>query len=128
MTRRFFGTEARYPHLVAEQGTKILGWASIGAYSERCAYADTGEVSVYISPDWKGRGIGSQLFEQLIAAGRAHSLHSLIARIGEGNPASLALHHRWGFEDMGFLPEIGFKFGRRLGVHILQLRLMIPTA
>jgi phosphinothricin acetyltransferase len=113
--------DPRLPMFVAEVTGRVVGWANIGRYSDRCTYGDTGEVSIYVAPDFKGRGVGTLLLRTLVEAGRSAGLHTLIARIGEGNPASLALHARARFEEVGFLKEIGFKFGRRLGVHVLQV-------
>jgi phosphinothricin acetyltransferase len=122
-TQRFFEREKTYPHLVYIQNAAVVGWASIGPYSDRCAYGDTGEISIYIAPSAKGMGVGTKLLGALVTQARALPIHSLIARIGEGNPASLALHRRVGFSEIGFLKEIGMKFGKRLGVHIFQLML-----
>lgn len=121
MAARFDLDRARFPVLVAILDDKLVAWASVGLYSDRCAYGDTGEVSIYVAPEAKGRGVGSTLLRALVAAAWEGGLYGLIARIAEGNPASLALHRACGFVDRGFLPEIGQKFGRRLGIHLLQL-------
>jgi phosphinothricin acetyltransferase len=123
MRLRFFSTDNIYPKLVTESQARVVAWASIAAYSDRCAYEDCGEVSIYVAPEMKGRGIGRKLLPALIDAGRQMGLHTLIARIGEGNPSSLALHRSAGFEEAGFLKEIGAKFGRRLSVHLMQIML-----
>lgn len=113
----------RFPILVAELDGTIAGWGSLGAWSDRCAYRDTAETSFYVGPEFRGRGIGRALKQALIDEARRLEFHSLIARVAEGSAASLHLNESLGFRRVGTLRHVGFKFGRRLDVHILQLML-----
>ena len=79
---------AAHPVIVAEEGGKIVGWASLSPYSDRCAYARTAEVSVYIDEDARGRGLGGGLLEGILAAGKKTGLLQVLARVTEGNEAS----------------------------------------
>jgi len=111
---------ARYPILVAEQDNLIVGWASLSQWSDRCAYADTAEASLYVREEHQGRGIGRKLNEAIVQAGRKAGLHTLIARIAAGNQASIHLAEVAGFKHIGVMKEVGQKFGRRLDVHLMQ--------
>lgn len=97
-----------------------LGWASLSPYSDRCAYAQSAEVSIYVDTAARGKGAGNLLLKQLILEAQKLGLHSLISRITENNPVSVALHLRHGFTHAGTLKEVGEKFGKRLSVDFYQ--------
>jgi len=111
---------AKYPILVAEQDNLIVGWASLSLWSDRCAYSDTAEASLYVREEHQGKGIGRKLSEAIIQEGRKAGLHTLIARITEGNEASLHLAESVGYRHIGVMKEVGRKFGRLLDVHLMQ--------
>lgn len=113
--------DARHPVLVAECEGRLAGFAALSPWSDRCAYAATAENSVYVDEAWRSRGIGRALLAELLAAARKAGLHTVIARIAAGNPASEALHRAAGFAHIGTMREVGLKFGRRLDVHLYQL-------
>ena len=77
-------------------------------------------MSVYVAEDRRGRGIGKNLLEAVIAKGREAGLHSVIARIAEGNEGSVRLHRAVGFDEIGLMKEVGRKFGRLLDVLLMQ--------
>lgn len=108
------------PALVAEVHGEVQGWATLSPWSDRCAYSGTAEVSVYVDADARGQGLGRALLAALIEAGRRGGLHTLLARIAEGNPASAGLHEALGFVATGVMREVGRKFGRRLDVTLYQ--------
>jgi phosphinothricin acetyltransferase len=120
----YAGHGAAHPALVAVEGGKELGWASFSAWSERCAYARSAEVSVYVASPARGRGLAGELLDALLSAGRAAGLKQALARVTQDNEASLRLHARRGFVEVGRLRRVGEKFGRVLDVHILQLSLV----
>jgi L-amino acid N-acyltransferase len=109
-----------YVVLVAESGDAVIGWASISRWSERRAYDGTAEVSEYVDAARRGHGVGRALLDRLIEAGDRSGFHSLLARIADGNAASLHLHESRGFRTAGVMREVGWKFGRRIDVHLLQ--------
>lgn len=111
------------PVLVAEEGGVVAGWASLSDWSERCAYARSTEISVYIAEGSRGRGLGGALLDAALAAGRAAGVSQILARITGDNEASLRLHRKRGFVEAGLLKRVGEKFGQVLDVHILQLSL-----
>ena len=116
---------ASHPVIVAEEAGKVVGWASVSPYSDRCAYARTAEVSVYIDEKSRGRGLGGELLEDILAAGKKAGILQVLARVTEGNEASLKLHAKRGFFEAGRLRQVGEKFGKVLDVHILQKSLML---
>jgi L-amino acid N-acyltransferase len=111
----------RFPVLVAVLEDKVVGWASITRWSDRCAYADTGETSFYVHSSQRNRGIGRQLATAILEEARRGGFHTLIARIAEGSDSSLRLHESAGFVRAGTLRQVGRKFGKRLDVHMLQI-------
>ncbi|UCH10154.1 MAG: N-acetyltransferase [Fidelibacterota bacterium] len=109
-----------YPILVARMNNRVMGWAALSPWSDRCAYETTAEVSIYIRDEFQGRGVGARLLKVLLESGRQKGLHLAVARIVEGNPASLRLHHRAGFRNVGTMTEAGCKFERYLDVIIME--------
>ncbi|MGH9080591.1 MAG: GNAT family N-acetyltransferase [Acidimicrobiales bacterium] len=113
-----------YPAVVAVDDTgAIAGFGSLSAYRDRPSYATTVEDSVYVDGDHRGCGVGRSLLEELIVLAEQHGFHSMIARIGGANQASIGLHLACGFEMVGVEREIGRKFNRWLDVSVLQLLL-----
>jgi len=108
------------PIMVAEQDGRIIAWGALSKWSDRCAYTDTAEVSLYVTEPCQGKGIGTRLLTQLLDEGKKQGLHAVIARITEGNTHSLSLHESLGFFPIGVMKEVGVKFGKRLDVHLLE--------
>jgi len=108
------------PLLVAQAEDRIVGWAALSPWSDRCSYKTTAEVSIYIEKGHQGHGTGTRLMEALLKAGRQAGLHLTVARIVEGNPASIHLHEKAGFRNVGVMQETGYKFGRYLDVIIME--------
>lgn len=112
--------DERHPVLVALLDGKIVGWSALSRWSERPAYDDTAETSFYVGSKFRGRGIGRKLKEATIEEACRLKFHTLVARVAEGSEESLHLNVSMGFVHVGLLKEVGWKFGRRIGVHILQ--------
>jgi L-amino acid N-acyltransferase YncA len=108
------------PIMVAEQDGIVIAWGSLSKWSDRCAYTDTAEVSLYVTEPYQGKGIGTQLLKQLLEEGKQQGLHAVIARITEGNTHSISLHESLGFFPIGVMKAVGVKFGKRLDVHLLE--------
>lgn len=113
----------RYPILVADEAGAVVGWARLYPWSDRCAYARSAENSVYVHQGWRGQGVARQLMGELLARARARGISVILARIAEGNPASVRLHQTLGFERIGTMRRVGEKFGRVLDVEMMQLHL-----
>lgn len=111
-----------HPLLTAEVDGHAAGYASLSPYREKEAYAATVELSVYVDPKYRRRGVARGLMKEILAWARASSdVHTVVSVITGGNEASLRLHESFGFEYCGVLREVGEKFGRRLDVVNLQL-------
>jgi L-amino acid N-acyltransferase YncA len=113
-------TSGGYPVLVADSGGEVLGWSALGPYHARVGYRFTAEDSVYIAPDRQGRGLGLRLLGPLIEAAGRMGLHAVIGGIDSGNVASLRLHARLGFVEVGRFREVITKFDRWLDVVYVQ--------
>ena len=96
---------------------------SLTKWSERRAYDGTAETSFYVKADHRGQGIGRQIKDATIQEARRLQFHTLIARVAKGSDASLHLNQGAGFSHVGTLKEVGYKFGKYLDVHILQMML-----
>jgi L-amino acid N-acyltransferase YncA len=116
----FDSHNSRNPIIVAEIENTVIGWASLSKWSDRFAYSDTAEISVYIKDGYRGQGTGRQLIERIIQAGEEVGLHTIISRIVAGNEESIHLHEVFGFEHIGVMKEVGIKFGRLLDVVLMQ--------
>ena len=103
-----------------EADGSILGFGSLSPFHVRPAYAGTVEDSVYVHRDHRGRGLGRLLLVELVALGRDHGFHALIARIVGGHEASIALHAHCGFGHVGVEREVGRKFHRWLDVVVME--------
>jgi phosphinothricin acetyltransferase len=112
-----------YPVLVADEGGRVLGYASFGDFRAFDGYRFTVENSVYVDETARGRGIASALLVPLIGRARAIGKHAMIAGIAAENEVSIRLHRRLGFVETARMPEVGFKFGRWLDLVFMQLKL-----
>jgi phosphinothricin acetyltransferase len=103
----------RHRLLVAVAGDgAAVGYATSSRWRPKAAYDTTVESSVYCHPDFVGRGVGTQLYTALFDALGGEDVHRVVAGIGQPNPASVALHERFGFRRVGVFTSVGRKFGR----------------
>ena len=116
MRTRIAEISSRFPYFVYEENQEITGYCYAHTWKEKAAYKYTLETTVYLSPRYKGKGIGRQLMERLIEECRAGGYHALIACITEGNEASYSLHEKLGFRKVSHFEKVGLKFGRWLDV------------
>lgn len=101
------------PHLVADDGGQVLGFAYAGPFRPRAAYRYTVEDSVYVAPDAVGRGVGKAVLSEVLKACEAFGIRQVVAVIGDsGNAGSIGLHASLGFEHAGVGKSFGYKKGR----------------
>lgn len=106
---------------VNEDGS-IAGYATLSSFIAKDAYLSTVELSVYVSPNDRGKGVGKTLMQAIIQMARDDQrTHRVISIITSENAASNALHKKLGFRLAGTLTEAGFKFGRFLDVGYWEL-------
>jgi L-amino acid N-acyltransferase len=113
--------ERGYPVIVAVDETGVIGYASFGDWRPHSGYRHTVEHSVYVRDDQQGRGIGKALMIELIDRARRLGVHVMVAAVESGNLASIVLHKRLDFLQVGRMPQVGAKFGRWLDLTFLQL-------
>ncbi len=102
--------------LVAREDDVILGWAALSPTSSRWVYRGVAEVSIYVSQNAQGRGIGSWLLQALIDRSETLGIWTLQAGIFPENRASLRLHLEHGFREVGFREKLGqMTIGQRKG-------------
>ena len=116
-------TAANLPYLVMLDGDKLIGYAYATKWRVRAAYRHSVESSIYLDPDYAGKGDGTVLYEALLAELRQRGLHLVIAGIAKPNDASVRLHERLGFQKVAHFSEVGMKFGRWIDVSYWQLKL-----
>jgi L-amino acid N-acyltransferase YncA len=123
--RRFEAiTDAGLPFLVTERAGALAGYAYCAPWNTRPAYRSTVEDSVYVAPWAVGQGCGTELMTALLEACRGAGLREVIAVIADtGDPASVELHHRFGFVDAGRLTRVGYKHDRWIDTVLLQCTL-----
>ena len=110
------------PFLVAESPSgQLLGYALVAPWKPKRAYRYTVEDSIYLGPAASGKGLGRALLGALIEASKAAGLKEMLAVIADqGADASIRLHEKFGFTEIGRMGRVGFKFDRWLGTVLLQ--------
>lgn len=110
----------RRPWIVAEAAGRVVGYAYASAWNDRSAYRFTCQDSVYVDGALHRRGVGRALLGALIDRSRADGMTRMLAAIGGGSAASVALHAALDFVAVGRAEKIGFKFGAWLDVVYMQ--------
>lgn len=118
-----YGPAGRHRILVAQADGRVLGYATSSRWRPKAAYDPSVETSVYLDASATGRGIGTALYAALFEALRGEDVHRAYAGISGPNPASVALHERFGFSRVGTFTQQGRKFGRWWDVTWYEKRL-----
>ena len=103
-----------FPIIVAKIADEIVGFGYYSEFRFREAYKFTVEHSVYANKNCIGKGIGKLLLTELIERAKKQNLHTMIGVIDSENTNSIDFHKKFGFEEVGFIKESGFKFNRWL--------------
>jgi phosphinothricin acetyltransferase len=115
----------RYRLLVAEESGQIVGYAGTGRFRAKRAYDTSVEATIYCAPEVTGRGIGSLLYGALFEAIANEDINRILGGITLPNEASLALHRRFGFRQVGIFTGNGRKFGQYWDVAWVERALRI---
>ncbi|MEJ1921512.1 GNAT family N-acetyltransferase [Microbacterium sp. KHB019] len=117
-----FLAKLKLPFLVAvTPSNEVIGYALVQPWASKSAYRYTVEDSIYLGPGAGGKGLGTALLEALIEACEQIGLREVVAVISDsGAEASIRLHEKHGFTEVGRMGRVGFKFGRSLGTVYLQ--------
>ncbi len=113
----------RHPVIVLEVEGGVVGWASLSPYHKRSAYRFTVEDSIYLRPEWRRKGLGRLLLQELINRTRELGHRTIIAGVSAEQAGSIKIHENFGFIKAGHLKRVGFKFSQWLDVVYLQLEL-----
>jgi phosphinothricin acetyltransferase len=123
---------AGWPYLVStpvRDPTRIVAFCYAQPFRDRAAYAHTVEDSVYVAPGFERKGVGAACLEALLIDLQVTAAQQVIAVIGDsGNVGSRAVHARLGFNEVGIMRSVGYKFGRWLDAVIMQRDVPRPAA
>ena len=106
----------------SDNRSSVLGWGALSPVSNRPVYAGVVEVSVYVAPKSQGQGVGRALLEVLISSAEKGGIWTLQAAIFPENRASLALHRRCGFREVGRREKLSKLYGKWRDVLLLERR------
>ena len=126
MAARMRAVLERTPWLVAEESGNVIGYAYAARHRERPGYRWSVDISVYVADGQQGRGVGRQLYEELLALLRRQRFVNVYAGVALPNPASVALHEGIGMRRIGVYERVGFKFGAWHDVAWYGMRLAEP--
>jgi phosphinothricin acetyltransferase len=112
---------AHLPWLVAESSGGVAGYAYASNWNDRSAYRFSVQSTIYLDHAARGVGIGSRLYEALLAELRQQELHVVIGGIALPNEASVKLHEKFGYRKVAHFEEVGYKFGQWIDVGYWQL-------
>lgn len=121
MGKRINEVVPTYPWLVYEYNETVLGYAYATRWKARAAYRHSVELSIYISKDNLGKGIGKKLYETILAELRKTNVHAVIGGMSLPNEPSEKLHESLGFKKMAEFKEVGYKFQKWIDVGYWEL-------
>ncbi|MCV2366431.1 N-acetyltransferase family protein [Paucibacter sp. DJ1R-11] len=122
-----FSVSGPYRLLVATDGGRVHGFASSQRYRDHPAFRQTVETSIYTAPGESGLGVGTALYASLFPTLAAENLHCAVVGIALPNEASVKLHKKFGFTEVGVFTEYAVKRGQYISSVWLQ-RQLVPSA
>ena len=115
--------EARLVWLAGEIDGVVIGYAYATPFRPRSAYRHTVESTIYLDRAYTGKGLGSQLYQTLLARLRESPIAEVIGVLALPNEPSVRLHEKLGFKQAGLLRHVGYKFGQWIDTGYWQLSL-----
>ena len=115
--------ENDYPVIVAADGAGVIGAAWSGPWRDKPAYRSSVETTIVLIPGSEGSGLGTTLYRRLLADVANRSFHRAYGIIALPNDASIALHRKFGFSEVGVLDEVGYKVGEFHSTMLMELKL-----
>lgn len=109
--RRLEEHQAAFPWLVCEENGKVMGYAYAGRAFERAAYGWNAEISCYLAPELRGRGVGRRLYARIEEILTRLGYYKLFAVVTSANAPSVAFHRALGFRDAACFRNVGYKQG-----------------
>lgn len=110
--------------VAVDEADSVVGYAYSWSYRPRPAYNLTRETSIYLDSSVRGRGVGRMLYPALLQTMAVSGVHTAVALVALPNPASQRLHEFCGFEQVGVMREVGFKFDQWIDVAWYQRMLV----
>lgn len=117
----FLNHDVRHPLISAVKDGSIVGYCSISPFSQKRGYSPTVELSVYVHREFRRKGIGFLLMEEMISRAKRLGYHAIVSVVARGNEASVELHKKLGFVLVGQLKQVGFKFSKWQDVEYYEL-------
>ncbi|HRH49421.1 MAG TPA: N-acetyltransferase family protein [Panacibacter sp.] len=123
MRKEWFAQKQKesFPVIVAVEDNAVVGFSTFGPFRAWQGYKYSVEHSIYVEKNQRGKGIGKLLMRPLIDEARKKNMHTIIAGIDADNKTSIAFHKQFGFEEVGYIKEVGWKFERWLDLVFMQL-------
>ena len=112
---------------IENEDGQLMAVGTFGTFRDWPAYKYTVEHSVAVHKDFRGIGLGKKIVLELIQEAKDREMHAIIGGIEVTNTASIKLHLNLGFELVGTLPQVGYKFGNWLDLALYQLILKTPS-
>ena len=120
--------ECGHAFFVAENGGAVVGFGTYSQFRAGADYAHTLEHSIALDPAARGSGMGRNLLKELEKHAADAGHHSIFAGVSSANPEGRAFHAALGYREIATLPEVGFKWGQWLDLHLMQKILSPPGA
>jgi L-amino acid N-acyltransferase YncA len=112
----------RRPLLVHEQDGQVVAWVSFQSFYGRAAYDHTAEISIYLAPAYRGKGLGRSLLAEAMAGTQELGIKTVVGFVFSHNEPSLRLLRSSGFAEWGRLPDVARMDGREYSLSILGKR------
>ncbi|QUM77039.1 N-acetyltransferase family protein [Moritella sp. 24] len=123
-----FSGNPKHQLYVAVANRKLLGFACSQPYRDISAFGDTVEVTVYLTSEAQGKGLGSKLYSQLFSCIFTHGVHRVLSGVALPNEASIVLHKHFGFREIGVFNEYAKKNGKYISSMWLEKELTVKSA
>lgn len=121
MGKRIIEVVSSYPWLVYEDHGTVIGYVYASKWKSRAAYRHSVELSIYLSKNNLGKGIGKKLYEKIIAELKKTDVHAVIGGMSLPNERSKKLHESLGFKKIAEFKETGYKFQKWIDVGYWEL-------
>jgi len=115
-------TPGKRPLLVHEQDGRIIAWVSFQSFYGRPAYDHTAEVSICISPNHRGHGLGRKLLAEALGITQELRIKTVVGFVFSHNEPSIRLLKSLGFEEWGKLPNVAEMDNAEYSLSILGKR------
>jgi L-amino acid N-acyltransferase YncA len=110
----------RYKIIVAELAGQVVGWASLNPYNNRCAYDGVADLSVYISRECRGKGIGGKLLSGIEEIARENKFHKIVLFTFPFNQVGQGLYRKMGYREVGVFKNQGILDGKFVDVMAME--------